>query len=134
MREPETLGEYVSRLSRTWRITIGVVVVPMICLMLVMCLRELATRNSKTFQDVGGLIIVFFLSALGPVLSLSAPRAKVLHWLPVILAAGVQFFFLAMGKPMSEWWLYFTVAPFTVGAPAMSLILFKRWYAPRFEI
>jgi ABC-type transport system involved in cytochrome c biogenesis permease component len=52
-----------------------------------------------------------------------------LHWLPVVLTAVVLFIFCVRGLSFNELWLYFMVAPFTVGTPALSLVVYKRWYA-----
>ena len=134
MTDPKTLGEYVAALPKAARVVIGVLLLPVVCLVLVMSIRELITRNSKTFQDTAGLLIVYCLSVGGPILALLAPRLKILLWLPVFLAGALQFLFIAIGKPIDEWWLIATIAPFTVGTPVASLLLYKYWFASRFGL
>lgn len=126
--------ECISNLPRTARITVGVLAVPAICLVLVMAIRELLFANSKSFQDTGGLIVVYLLAASGPILCMSVPRLKFVHWLPVMFIGVAQFAILTLAKPTNEWWLYFVVAPFTVGVPALALVVYKHWYAPRFGL
>ncbi len=106
----------------------------MLCLVVVMSIRELVTQNKKTFQDIAGLSIVYSLSIAGPVLCQLAPKVNMLHWIPIILAGSLQFLFIAMGKPVDEWWLIATIAPFTVGTPLLAMIAYKAWFAPRFGL
>jgi len=134
MNETESLSDYVSALPKSTKAFIGLFLLPLACLFLIMSMREMITRNSKTFQDVAGLTIVYCFSVLGPGLALLLPRLKPLHWVPVFLAGGIQALFIAIGKPMSEWWLIATVAPFTIGVPLASLMLYKLWFAPRFGL
>ena len=59
---------------------------------------------------------------------------RIIHWLPAFLSGALQFVFIAIGKPVDEWWLIGTIAPFTVGTPIASLLLYKNWFAPRFGL
>src|SRR5438270_12308462 len=103
MEDVKGLGDYVDGLPRAAKAILGFLSLPLACLLVIMTCRELITRNAKTFQDVAGLIIVYSMSVLGPLLALCLPRIRILHWIPVFFAGGIQCLFIAIGKPMDEW-------------------------------
>lgn len=57
---------------------------------------------------------------------------RLLHWLPSAILLVFLLIFIALGKPLDEWYLVLKIAPFTIGTPVLSLLLFKLWYSPRF--
>jgi hypothetical protein len=134
MEEVRTLGDYVDGLPKRAKTILGVLLLPLACLLVIMTCHELITRSGKTFQDTGGLTIVYSMSVLGPLLARFLPRVRILHWIPVFLLGGLQCLFIAIGKPMNEWWLIAEVAPFTIGTSLAALLLYKRWFAPRFSL
>lgn len=132
--QPETLSEYLKAQPKWVRGIVGILCLPVTVVILTFALRTLVTRTAKSFEDIPGFLIVSSLAILGPWLRYLLPKLKWVAWFPTLLIGGLQCLLIAIGKPMSEWWLILTIAPFTVGAPVAALLAFQFWYAPRYGL